>query len=903
MLQGQRDLNTVTKRILSELAQVVTAHYGAFYILQQEEGKQKLKLFSAYAYQDEDNIPAGFSIGEGLVGQCAFEKELILLTNVPDGYVRINSGLGRAKPSNLIVLPVLFENNVKAVIELASLDSFSKTHLDFLGQLTESIGIVLNTIETNTRTEELLAQSQSLARELKSQQEELRITNEELQDKALLLVKQKEEVEVKNREVEEARRSLEDKAEQLTLTSKYKSEFLANMSHELRTPLNSLLILAQQLYENPEGNLNPKQIGYAKTIHSCSDDLTQLINNILDLSKVESGFITANVSSVRIADIASFVETTFKPISEAKNIKFTIETDESLALHMETDEQRLNQILKNLLSNALKFTERGEVSLKIFKASRGWMEGKPSLDHASAVIAFSIRDTGIGISQDKQLIIFEAFQQAEGSTSRKYGGTGLGLSISRGLTELLGGTIELDSQVGLGSTFTLFLPLERPAKSTTGDLRKKEHTLLSMPKQAAKSLIKDDVTESLELEIKATDIGDDRAWIQSHDKLIIVVDTDLVLGKKESETIHARNFKVIIATNYLEVLDFVHRFPPTAIILNIKPMEVSGWRIISLLHNDLNYRHIPIYVISGEENRVLAFKRGARNFLLRPLTDQLINETIDDIISLNSKEIKSILIGESDPSASLAISKIHRAVPLVVTTANSGLQAIELIQNKDFDCILLDSHLSGISCSEIIDASKQKNKLVPVIIHSSKGQMGQNLSDAEPSSGVFILRENGAVDHLLDETLSHLNINHKSLTPEVQKIIENIHGKEDILSGKNILIVDDDVRNLFTLTTVFERYDINVITAESGKEAIKMLKENPKIDLVLMDIMMPEMDGYETTRRIRLDHKNSALPIIAVTAKAMRSDRQKCIDAGASDYIIKPVKIDQLVSLMRLWFL
>src|SRR5205823_5340173 len=419
MLQGQKDLNTVTKRILSELAQVVTAHYGAFYILKQDEETQNvtLKLFAAYGYKEEKNIPNEFSIGEGLVGQCAFEKERILISNVPRDYIRISSGLGRAKPANLIILPVLFENNVKAVIELASLDAFSQTHLELLSQLTESIGIVLNTIETNTRTEELLAQSQSLAGELKVQQEELRRTNDELQDKALLLVKQKDEVEAKNKEVEEARRSLEEKAEQLTLTSKYKSEFLANMSHELRTPLNSLLILAQQLYENAEGNLNDKQIRYAKTIHSCGDDLIQLINDILDLSKIESGFITANISTVRYAEIAGFVETTFKPISEARHLRFTIETDPKLSASMETDLQRLNQILKNLLSNSFKFTEKGEVKLRIYEAAKnlpdgkaGWKPGTSSLDNARRVVAFAIKDTGIGIPQEKQNIIFEAFQ-------------------------------------------------------------------------------------------------------------------------------------------------------------------------------------------------------------------------------------------------------------------------------------------------------------------------------------------------------------------------------------------------------------------------------------------------------------------------------------------------------------
>ncbi len=557
MLQGQRDLKTVTKRILSELAQVVSTHYGAFYILHQEEETQqvKLKLFASYAYREEKGIPKEFSVGEGLVGQCALEKEKILLTNVPQGYVKISSGLGKTKPANLIILPIVFENTVKAVLELASLEAFSETHLDFLHQLTESLGIVLNTIETNTRTEELLTQSQSLASELKIQQEELRRTNDELQDKALLLVKQKDEVEAKNNEVEEARRSLEEKAEQLTLTSKYKSEFLANMSHELRTPLNSLLILAQQLYENAEGNLNDKQIRYAKTIHSCGDDLIQLINDILDLSKIESGFISANISSVRISEIASFVETTFKPISEARNLKFRIETDYELPAVMETDIQRLNQILKNLLSNAFKFTEKGEVALKIFEASKNWKPGVLSLDTAPTVIGFSISDTGIGIPLEKQSIIFEAFQQAEGSTSRKYGGTGLGLSISRGLAELLGGTIELESEAGRGSTFTLYLPLSSSVALGPREVSESMKVIQQLRLDAdgnqidnllGELRIVNESVESRTLDIVSemiNETGDDRSHVQLNDKIVLIVEDDLRFAKILIDKAHERGIE------------------------------------------------------------------------------------------------------------------------------------------------------------------------------------------------------------------------------------------------------------------------------------------------------------------------------------------------------------------------
>ena len=917
MLQGQKDLNAVTTRILSELAQVVNAHYGAFYILKLEDKNPHatLALYAGYAYKEEKNIVREFRIGEGLVGQCALEKERILLTNVPSNYIKINSGLGKAKPSNLIILPVLFENNVKAVIELASLDTFSQTHLDFLSQLTESIGIVLNTIEANTRTEGLLTQSQSLASELKIQQEELRRTNDELQDKALLLVKQKEEVEAKNKEVEEARRSLEEKAEQLQLTSKYKSEFLANMSHELRTPLNSLLILAQQLYENAEGNLSEKQVRYAKTIHSCGDDLIQLINDILDLSKIESGFISTNIAPVNLAEIAGFVETTFRPISEARNLRFSIQTAENLPSSIDTDIQRLNQILKNLLSNAFKFTEKGGVNLRIFKADKGW-KINPNLDAAKMVVAFSISDTGIGIPMEKQMIIFEAFQQAEGSTSRKYGGTGLGLSISRGLAELLGGTIELDSHPGRGSTFTLYLPIDGAGITPPADM---ENMKVIQQLQLEKDKEREDFShlltnlhvtregvESRNLEIVSeliNEAGDDRNNIQPTDKVVLVVEDDLRFSRIIIERAHERDLKAVVATNYLEVFDFINRFSPIAITLDVKLPDTSGWKVIDLLRNDLNYRHIPIYVISGEENRVLALKRGARSFLLKPLNNESIEEIFNDIVNFSGKSKRNVLVVEDNEIDSSQIAKILTDEHVTVNIAVTGQEALKMVGEKQYDCIILDYTLPDISGTDLLtEMSKVKKELTPVIVYSAKDFNRKELNQINLTSNAVLMKGVNSIENLLEEVVTQLHIPHRELQPNKRRIIENIRNKEDILSGKNVLIVDDDVRNLFALTTVFERFNINVITAESGHEAIQILNENSKIDMVLMDIMMPEMDGYETTQRIRRENKNSTLPIIAVTAKAMKGDRQKCIEAGASDYITKPVKIDQLLSLMRLWF-
>jgi signal transduction histidine kinase/CheY-like chemotaxis protein/HAMP domain-containing protein len=916
MLQGQKDLNTVTQRILSELAQVVIAHYGAFYILKQDEDTRvdKLRLFAAYGYRAEKNIPMEFSIGEGLVGQVAFEKERIILSNVPSNYIKISSGLGRAKPANLIILPVLFENKVKAVIELASLDVFSETHLDFLSQLTESIGIVLNTIEANTRTEELLAQSQSLAGELKIQQEELRRTNDELQDKALLLVKQKNEVEAKNKEVEEARRSLEEKAEQLTLTSKYKSEFLANMSHELRTPLNSLLILAQQLYENAEGNLTDKQIRYAKTIHSCGDDLIQLINDILDLSKIESGFITANISPVRFGEIASFVETTFKPISEARHLRFTIETDPQLPQSMETDLQRLNQILKNLLSNSFKFTEKGEVKLRIYHANNNWKQGNPNLDNAEKVVAFAISDTGIGIPQEKQNIIFEAFQQAEGSTSRKYGGTGLGLSISRGLAELLGGTIELESFPGRGSTFSLFLPIENVAgvisKETSDNINAYQQLQLGGDSGEIDTLLNslrvtnEDGGKMNIVNEMINDAGDDRHNIQAGDKIVLIVEDDLRFGKIIIDKAHANGLKAMVATNYIEVFDFINRFTPIAITLDVKLPDTSGWKVLDLLRNDLNYRHIPIHLISGEENGMLALKRGARSFLLKPLENDALNELFDDIVTFAGKQSRKVLVVEDNEVDYSQITKMLQGDNIDVTLATTGRKALQETNIKDYDCIILDFTLPDISGIDLINqVSENKKKLTPVIVYSAKDFDKKELHHLNRTSNTVLLKGVNSLEHLLEETVLQLHINHKDLPVEKKRVIEHIRMKDDILTGKNVLVVDDDVRNLFALTTVFERYNINVITAESGREAINIINDDrQKIDMVLMDIMMPEMDGYETTQKIRREHKNSTLPIIAVTAKAMKGDRQKCIEAGASDYITKPLKIDQLLSLMRVWF-
>ncbi|MGN6639000.1 MAG: response regulator, partial [Mucilaginibacter sp.] len=870
MLQGQRDRNAVANKILSELAELVNARYGAFYILEQRDASDEgiLKLFAGYAQKNRNHISQELSLSEGLVGQCATEKERIRLTNVPSEYLQISSGIGSATPLDLVILPVLFENNVKAVVELASFEKFSDTHIDFLDQLTESIGIVLNNIEANSRTEELLKQSQSLASELSSQQEELRRANDELHDKG---------------------RSLEEKAEQLTLTSKYKSEFLANMSHELRTPLNSLLILAQQLFENPEGNLTEKQRMYAKTIHSCGDDLIQLINDILDLSKIESGVISADVMPVNFREIASFAESTFKPISEAKNLKFDIILEEGLPEVLETDMQRLNQILKNLLSNAFKFTEKGSVKLEIFRPDA---HHENPLTNVDSVIAFSIADTGIGISKNTQGIIFEAFQQAEGSTSRKYGGTGLGLSISKGFAELLGGTITVGSELGKGSVFTLYLPLKYKEES-------KSVGTYSLKEANPTKHLRTNLLDTAELVI-----DDDRHNISAEDKVLLVIEDDIRFTKIVIDKAHDYGLKVLVAISYLEIFDNIQKYNPIAITLDVNMPESNGWKILKLLKSDINLRHIPVHVISGEDNRAMAIKLGARSFNLKPLSNNLLDDLISGIIDFSEHSLKKVLIIEDNEAELQRLANILSSDSIEVFTAATAKKGLSILKKEGFDFIVLDYTLpdaNGIDLMNRVNALKQPQ--TTIILHSARDFTQNELIQLKRLNHKIITKTPMSHAFLLEEVLTLLHVDRKYISEENLDLIGTIRSNTDALDGKKVLVVDDDVRNLFALTAVFERSNIEVITAESGREALEILNSDKRVDIVLMDIMMPEMDGYETIQIIRKEPKHKNLPIIAVTAKAMIGDRQKCIASGASDYITKPVKTDQLLSLMRVWLI
>jgi HAMP domain-containing protein/signal transduction histidine kinase/CheY-like chemotaxis protein len=906
MLQGQKDLLTVGRLILSELAPVVSAQQGVFYIMDaaSKTNEPMLKLLASYAYKERKNIDNKFKLGEGLVGQCALEKEKILLTSVPANYIQVTSGLGEAQPLNIIVLPIVFEGAVKAVMELASFNRFSPTHETFLDQLTESIGIVLNTIEANMRTEDLLKQSQSLAGELQSQQQELQQTNAQLEEKAKLLAEQNVEVERKNKEVEQARQALEEKAKQLALTSKYKSEFLANMSHELRTPLNSLLILSDQLSKNSEGNLTSRQVDFSRTIHSSGNDLLTLINDILDLSKIESGTVMVDIGEVSMRDLRDYVNRTFSHVAESKKLEFTLEFAADIPRAVHTDAKRLQQILKNLLSNAFKFTDRGGVYLDARPATEGWSTDHPILSRARSVVSFKVRDTGIGIPPEKQQIIFEAFQQADGSTSRKYGGTGLGLAISRELAGLLGGEIRLHSVLGQGSAFTLFLPIHYvPSRAV---VRGGSEPAVFAPPQATMPATETPVLETMP---EASEPGshvelveDDSSTILPTDQVLLVVENDLHFARVLRDIGHEHGMKVAVATRGAMALHMAQMLSPMAITLDINLPDIDGWRVLNRLKDDLSTRHIPVQIITTEEERHRGLRMGAVGVLTKPIkTKESLDEMFVHLKDSSSPRKRLTLLVESDAEQSAAVRSMLEGEDAEVRAAADAEQAMQFLQNHRPDLIVTELlEKKGFDfIDEVKDAAERAD--IPVIVYLHKELGKKEELHLKRLTQTTVLKEVRSLPRLADEAALFLHRRVSALPAAVRDEIEKLHRSGAVLAGKKVLVVDDDIRNIFAMTSILEPYDMQVLSAETGRDAIKVLQGTPDIDALLMDIMMPDMDGYDTMRAIRKLAKFRSLPIIALTAKAMKGDREKCIEAGASDYISKPVDPRQLLSLLRVW--
>jgi signal transduction histidine kinase/CheY-like chemotaxis protein/HAMP domain-containing protein len=905
MMQGQRDLLAVARLLLSELTPLVGAQHGAFYLADSSDNEATLKFLAGYAFTDEDGVVKQFRMGQGLVGQCALEKQRILVTKVPDSYIKINSSLGGAAPASIVVLPVLFEGDARAVIELASFGQFSEVHLAFLDLLTESIGIVLNTMAATMRTEELLKQSQALAEELQSQQLQLQKTNAELQEKAQLLAEQKTEVEAKNREVEQAKGQLEEKAEQLSLTSKYKSEFLANMSHELRTPLNNLLILAKMLAENSDKNLLPKQVKFAETIHSSGTDLLALINDILDLSKIESGKMDVELGPVQLTHLQDYCSRAFRHVAEGKGLDFTIELDPALGDTLHTDTKRLQQVLKNLLSNALKFTEHGSVCLKISRPAPNWRTNHPVLSRVKSIVAFSVSDTGIGIPKGKEKIIFEAFQQADGTTSRKYGGTGLGLSISRELARLLGGEIRVESVPGVGSTFTLYLPqvyVSTMLPKVAEPSRVPQSFEALAPVQET-DLAPNTISPAARIgvtEILAEDlvVDDDRNNIKPGDPVLLVIEDDITFARILVDMAHSHNIKAVVALRGATALSLAKEFKPGAVTLDISLPDMVGWTLLDRFKHDPATRHIPVHVISGDDNRRRGLALGAMTYLQKSVGGGSIDEAFSAIQHSMQKSIKKLLLigeiaGREDIRAALSGSDIE------IITASKGAEALSLVKRQRPDAVVVDMHLKDMSVTRLV-ADVHRHAKPPIVLFS-EGDDGKQEVDLSELSPAGIIRHASSIERLLDETVLLLHRPESELSESQRNILSEIRKGDSALAGKKVLVIDDDLRNIFALTSLLEHHDIKVLHAENGRAGIELLQKTPDVDIILMDIMMPEMDGYQTTQAIRNIPTFQNLPIIALTAKAMKGDRNKCLEAGASDYVTKPVDLEQLFAVMRVW--
>ena len=901
LLQGQKDQVAVGQMILSELAPVVGVQQAEFYVRDSASLEPRLKLLASYASGGQSAHGKTVEMGQGLIGQVAINKQKVLLEGLSGTAVKVVTGLSEWMPSNILVLPIVFEGEAKGVLELASVERFNPSHQAFLDQLTESIGIVINTIEANMRTENLLKQSQSLANELQSRQEELQKTNEELQDKARLLAERNQEVEGKNQEVEQARQALEDKAVQLARTSKYKSEFLANMSHELRTPLNSLLILSDQLCQNRDGNLTGRQVEFAKTIHASGNDLLTLINDILDLSKIESGTVVVDVSELRFDDLHHYVERTFRHMAESKSLDFLLRIDPRLPKSVVTDSKRLQQILKNLLSNAFKFTHHGQVTFSIEAAKAGWGADNEDLNRAPEAVAFIVTDTGIGISGEKQQIIFEAFQQADGSTSRKYGGTGLGLAISRELAKLLGGEIRLVSSPGKGSSFMLYLPLtyapsRMSRRSTPSGLVEIEDGRASFEDRPFKmdAVL---IEHAPEPTLLSNEAQDDRDAIQPGDTVLLIVENDIAFARFLLDAVREQGCKGLVTSQGAGALALARDYMPDAITLDIFLADMSGWRVMDRLKHDLSTRHIPICVVSTEDARERALDAGARGFIAKPIPSKaLLDEALQDVLAGIRRPTRRVIVVEGDGTIDLVG---HAVVGDDLIVSKEPFDAmLTAVQAQPTDCVIIDGRL-GVDLNAISRAMSSQSRFgrLPVIVWSS-AQLDQHTSKAYDG---LTVRHVHSRERLLDLVTFFL---HRRVTrlPEVQhRLLEQLHQSDAALQGRRVLIVDDDIRNIFALASVLEEHGMIILSAGNGRDALRIMAQQSPIDIVLMDIMMPDMDGIATMREARKIPSCRDLPIVAVTAKAMKGDRERCIEAGAWDYLSKPVDTHHLLAVLRSW--
>ena len=919
-MRGEQDIHTLANSIIQQLCYYLQAQIGVLYVV---EGQYFVPM-GRYAYSDLEPIES-FEFGEGLVGQTALEMRPMFVTDVPNDYLIVRSGLGETVPRNIVLFPFMYNDRVIGVIELGTLGDFSQAQLEFIEIALASIAIVFNTAQARAQIDELLVQTQQQAEDLQAQEEELRVANEELEtqteslrisesklkeqqsqleatniqleekaaaleESSLTLEEKQSILDKQNQELKGAQQELETRAEELARASKYKSEFLANMSHELRTPLNSLLILARILADNEEGNLTEDQIESAQIIYNGGKDLLTLINDILDLAKVEAGKLTFNIEPLSLSDMAMMTQAQFSPLAQEKGLELKISLAEALPASIETDPQRVKQIIKNMLSNAFKFTSEGQVSLDIGRPQAGVDLSASELDPAEA-IAISVSDTGIGMAPEQQKIIFEAFQQADGSTNRQYGGTGLGLSISRELAAKLGGQIEVESEVGKGSVFTLYLPVAAPAGLD------EESDKTPEPKQASNQPDRHPAAMPA-----LAFLPDDRAELEADDKILLVIEDDARFAKIVYGFAHKKGFKCVMASSGQAGLELVKTHSPEAVILDLNLPDISGWDVLASLKNEPTTRHIPVHIISAEEEDLEAFRKGAIGYLTKPVSQETLAKSFQTIEEFSAKEIKALLLVEDDANARASIKKLLGGSDVHISEADRGETALELLKIQQFDCMILDLSLPDMSGFEVLakmNGHKAKARC-PVIVYTGQELTAEENTELRQYADSVIVKGVKSPERLLDETALFLHRVVAEMPKDKQQTIKQLYDKDSMLKDRKVLIVDDDVRNSFALSKLLSEKGMQIRIAQDGQKALDLLAKE-EVDLVLMDIMMPVMDGYETMKVIRSQPEYKSLPILALTAKAMKGDREKCLEAGANDYLPKPIDVDRLFSMLRVW--
>ncbi|WP_377702911.1 response regulator [Pseudoduganella sp. UC29_71] len=880
-LRGERDLAQLTQAVASFLTRHVGGAVGALYLYEPERGR--FELAASHAYTPGTAPRSSFALGEGWAGDAARGGGIAVLAPVPPAYLDVASALGQAAPAAVAAVPLMHNGGLVGLVEIGTFGRFEAPALDWLRQAAEAVAVAIGVEHARRRVAALLEQTQVQTEELLVQQEELQQSNEELEERAQLLEQQREVIRLKSAESEQASRELCRKADELERTSAYKSEFLANMSHELRTPLNSMLILSSLLQQNKEGKLSGKQVEYASTIHSAGKDLLSLINDILDLSKIEAGRVELQLEDVALADVAAQMRALFQPLAEHQGLGFSIDIGPGTPAQLHTDGQRLQQVLNNLLANAVKFTPEGRVGLSVRLAARG--------EHGLGgdALAFAVSDTGVGVGAGQQERIFHAFQQADGSTSRKFGGTGLGLSISRHLARCMGGEISLSSAPGAGSIFTLFLPLSAAPLSAEAHYGPAVMTGADQPGVASAPA--------------PVAMDDDREAVQPECRCILIVEDDLAFARILRDTVRGHGFQAIVACDGEDGLALAERYRPNAILLDVMLPHIDGWGVMRSIKDNPATRHIPVHFITCLEDRQKAMGLGAIGFITKPVTAEQLDAVLGSIGAAIARSDKRLLVVEDDEFQALSVAELLQTDGLGIAIARSGNEALALLAKERYDCMVLDLGLADMTGFELLDRLRDSAcaPQMPVIVHS-----GRTLNEADEArlrryTDSIIVKGAKSPERLVGEVSLFLHLVESSLPQDQQKMIRRALDKEAMFEQRKVLLVDDDIRNIFSLSSVLSEKGMHIVEAANGAEALARLQAHPDIDIVLMDIMMPEMDGFEAMRRIRAEARWARLPIIALTAKAMLGDQKQCLDAGASDYLAKPVDLDKLFSLMRVW--